>query len=132
MEFLQQAIDKLSVEANNVSGNKENAMKIEVKKALVDFSNQELEFAQAIAQTGKTFAECMSEVAKGVGTHISDLKAYERAVRFYFPGAGVRFKMEIDLCASVSAPVQAKENKPVEPTKADKPKCLSFNLDDLI
>ena len=71
-----------------------------VKEALLDFCRQDEEFAQAVAQGG-SFQDCMAAVAKGVGNSISDLDAYKRAVSFYFPGAGIRVKMEIDLCHSV-------------------------------
>ena len=40
----------------------------------------------------------MKAVAKGVGGSISDLEAYRRAVRFYFPGSDVVFQMKIALC----------------------------------
>ena len=44
----------------------------------------------------------MKAVAGAVkGNSISDLDAYTEAVRFYFPGAGIRWSMTIDLCASV-------------------------------
>ena len=40
----------------------------------------------------------MKDVAKSCGNGISDLEAFRRAARFYFPGAEVRFQMSIDLC----------------------------------
>lgn len=93
-EFLDQALNKL---AETVSGQKENAMAPSVREALTDFCRQDAEFAQAVAQGG-SFKDCMAAVAKGVGGSISDLEAYRKAVRFYFKGADVRFRMEIDLC----------------------------------
>ena len=40
----------------------------------------------------------MAAVAKGVkGNAIEDLKAYELAVAYYFPGAKIRCTMTIDL-----------------------------------
>ena len=67
-----------------------------VADALKDFCRQEPEFAQAIVQGG-TFEECMKAVAKGVGSSISDLEAYQKAVQFFFPGAKIRMQMTIDL-----------------------------------
>ena len=67
-----------------------------VAEALKDFSRQDAEFAQAIVQGG-SFADCMKAVAKGVGTAISDLDAYKKAVQFYFPGAKIRMQLFIDL-----------------------------------
>ena len=73
------------------------AMKGAVKKKLLDFCRQDAEFAQAVAQGG-SFADCMAAVAKGVKNNaIEDLKAYELAVAYYFPGATIRCTMTIDL-----------------------------------
>jgi hypothetical protein len=96
MGFYQQAADKLKKEFGGVSGQKETAMKTAVRDALLRFAEQDDEFAQAIAQGG-SFKDCMQAVAAGVGQSISDLEAYEKATRFYFPGARVRFEMHVDL-----------------------------------
>lgn len=98
--WYDQADKRLEEESKKVSGQREGAMKQAVKSALLDFCNQDEEFAQAVVQGG-TFPDCMKAVAKGVGASISDLEAYKRAVRFYFPGAGIKFSMKIDLCDSV-------------------------------
>lgn len=98
MGFYEKAIDKLEAESKEkLSGSKEMAMKAAVLEALKDFCEQDEEFAQAVVQGG-SFKDCMSTVAKGVGSSISDLEAYKKAVQFYFRGADVRFKMEIDVC----------------------------------
>lgn len=99
-EFLEQALEKLG---GKVSGSKEEAMAGSVRDALTDFCRQDAEFAQAVAQGG-SFADCMKAVAQGVGGSISDLEAYRKAVRFYFSGAEVRFRMEIDLCPQAHEP----------------------------
>lgn len=93
-EFLDQALNKL---AETVSGQKENAMAPSVREALTDFCRQDAEFAQA--------------VAKGVGDSISDLEAYRKAVRFYFKGADVRFRMEIDLCPTAEEAPRSAQKK---------------------
>lgn len=90
------AVEKLEKEKSKVSGQKETAMAAAVAAALIDFSRQEEEFAQAIVQGG-SFADCMKAVAKGVGNAISDLDAYKKAVQFYFPGAEIKMQMFIDL-----------------------------------
>ncbi len=91
-----EALKKLDDQRKNVTGNKEKAMAECVRSALRDFCCQNEEFAQAVAQGG-SFKDCMAAVARGVGTSISDLDAYKRAVEFYFPGAKVEMKMTIDL-----------------------------------
>lgn len=93
-----------------------DAMKDFVATALRDFIRQDAEFAQAVVQGG-SFAECMAAVAKGVGSHISDLDAYGKAAAFYFPGCKIRYKMELDLIGDTAAE---------EP--ADKPAGLLLDL----
>lgn len=98
--WFDQAKERLSGELSSVSGGKEGAMKRAVHDALLEFCRQDEEFAQAVVQGG-SFKDCMTAVAKGVGNSISDLEAYKKAVGFYFPGAGVKMTMKIDLCDSV-------------------------------
>lgn len=98
--WYEQAQKKLTQQAKDVNGQKEGAMKGAVKTALLDFSKQDEEFARAIVEGGN-FADCMKAVAKGVASSISDLEAYKKAVSFYFPGAGIKMTMKIDLCDSV-------------------------------
>lgn len=110
MGYFEEACRKLEEEAKSGKfGQKEAAMKNAVKDALVCFCKQDEEFAQAVVQGG-SFAECMAEVAKGVGWSISALDAYNKAVCFYFPGAEVRFRVEIDVCPNR---VKAEEKQPV-------------------
>ncbi len=100
-EFFEEAKKKLNDGLKTVNGQKQKVVAPAVHDALLDFCRQDAEFSQAVAQGG-SFADCMDAVAKGVGKSISDLEAFRRAVQFFFPGADIRFKMEIDLCASVS------------------------------
>ena len=81
-------------------------MKDAVCDALDGFCRQDSEFAQAVVQGG-TFEDCMKDVAKNCGKGISDLEAFRRAVRFYFPGADVKFHMTVNLCADVEAEATA-------------------------
>lgn len=96
--FQKEAIEKLDKgEQAKLTDKREAAMKRAVHDALCEFCQQDYEFAQAVVQGG-SFADCMKAVAKGVGGSISDLEAYRRAVRFYFPGSDVVFQMKIALC----------------------------------
>lgn len=101
-EYYAQAKDKLARELKSGKFDRyAQIMKQAVHDALLNFCEQDGEFAQAVAQGG-TFEDCMKAVAKGVkGNGISDLDAYVAAVRFYFPGAGINLTMKIDLLASV-------------------------------
>ena len=101
-EFRKEALRKLADGVKAQLGNRHaEAMKRAVHDALADFCRQDGEFAQAVAQGG-SFADCMNAVAKNVGSSISDVDAYRRAVQFYFPGADIRVQMTVDLCASVT------------------------------
>lgn len=73
-----------------------------VARALASFIENP-EFADAVVAKGDTgFSECLEAVTKGIGVSISDIEVYRRAANFYFPGCGVRFKMEIDLAAGAN------------------------------
>lgn len=77
-------------------GKKAAAMKSTIYDAIVDFCKNNEEFARAVEQGG-SFEDCMKAVEKGVGSSISDLDAIKKAVQFYFPGADVRFQMQIQM-----------------------------------
>jgi len=100
----EQAINKIEKELADIKGgcNATNIMKKPIAEKLTSFCRQDEEFAQAVVQSDKTFGDCMKHVVSGVGSGISDLDAYRKAVQFYFPGADIRVKMTIDLCASVT------------------------------
>lgn len=101
-EFYAQAADKLEKESKApISNVRASAMKGAVKDALLSFCEQDGEFAQAVAQGG-SFQKCMEAVAHGVGSSISDLEAYKRAVQFYFPGAEIRMSMSLDLIGAAA------------------------------
>lgn len=99
--FFDEAKKKLDAGTKEKLDRYGEAMKASVHDALLEFCRQDDEFAQAIAQGG-SFEACMKAVAKCVkGNAISDAEAWGAAVKFYFPGAGIRVEMRIDLCASV-------------------------------
>ncbi len=106
-EWYEQAKHKLETEKGSGSYDRyASAMKGAVCEALDGFCRQDAEFAQAVVQGG-TFTDCMKDVAKGCGSSLSDEEAIRRAVRFYFPGANVKFHMELNLCADVEAEAAA-------------------------
>ena len=121
------AVNKLTDEQKKVTGSKERAMSTAVFTAIKDFCLQESEFAQAVVQGG-SFADCMKKVASGVGSSISDLEAYKKAVQFYFPGAEVKMQLTIDLIgkAAGDSPQQAAPKLPDAPAPAQ---VLNLDLD---
>ena len=101
-EFFEQAKARLQKESKEKMSMHGEAMKAAVMEALLDFCRQEEEFAQAVVQGG-SFKDCMAAVCKKIKNQsISDLEAYKAAVEFYFPGAAVSMKMNIDLCGDAS------------------------------
>ena len=124
-EWYKQAKSKLEAEKDSGSYDRyASAMKGAVCEVLDGFCHQDAEFAQAVVQGG-TFSECMKAVAKGCGSAISDLEAFRRAVRFYFPGADVKFHMTVNLCADVEA-----EAATAAPVASTGPKIL--DLEDFL
>ena len=100
-EWYEPSIKKLKAEKKSGKYDRyAQVMKDRVCETLELFCQQDGEFAQAVVQGG-SFEDCMKTVAKNCGTGISDLEAFRRAVRFYFPGADVRFHMTLNLCADV-------------------------------
>lgn len=122
-----EALNKLAEGKKAVSGSsssKEKAMAPAVATQLEAFCRQSGEFARAVADGG-SFADCMKEVAKGVGNAISDHDAYKKAVRFYFPGAEVKMQLTIELNGETAgAEPVAEVAAPVE-----KPKVIALDLD---
>lgn len=127
--WASQAVKKLNDEAKQVAGQKEKAMAGAVMAALRDFCRQDEEFAQAVVQ-GKSFAECMKQVASGVGNSISDLDAYKKAVKFYFPGAEIRMEMTIDLIGAAGEEPVGKAAAEKKAAAPEKPKAIKLDLAD--
>lgn len=106
-EWYEQAKRKLEAEKGSGSYDRyASAMKGLICEKLCIFCKQDSEFAQAVVQGG-TFTECMKVVAKGCGAALPDEEAIRRAVRFYFPGATIKFHMELNLCGDVEAEAAA-------------------------
>lgn len=95
MRDLEAALQKIQEGKKRVKGSKESVMKKAVAEALCCFCRQDAGFARAVVDGG-AFDECMKAVAAGAGNALSDLEAYRKAVKFYFPEADVRFAMTIE------------------------------------
>lgn len=91
-----------AIDAYKPKGRHEQVVFRPVARMIREFCEQNEEFAEAVAQKGGDFGECLKAVVNGAGGSLSDIEAYRRAVSYYFPGAGIRFFMEIDTCAGVN------------------------------
>lgn len=105
-----------------IKGKYQSAVAKETAAALRTFCEQESEFQQAIEQSGKTYQECLDSITEGIKGSASDFDVYSKAVQFYFPGAKVHFRMEIDLIGDATQKAVAE----------DKPKSLSVSFDSLL
>ena len=133
-DYLEAAMKKLAGECKGAIGKKEDVMKGAVKAQLEEFCRQDGEFAQAVAQGG-SFQDCMKAVAQGVGNCISDLEAYSRAVKFYFPGAEVKMQLRVDLIGQPDNIVPLGQNQWTEPSAEEgkaQGKTKIFDLTDFL
>lgn len=120
LEKLDRKPEKLSRQAQAVSN--------DVLRTLKSFCVQNKEFAQAVAQSEKSVAECLEYVVKGCGSCLSDIAAYERAARFYFAGAKVHFQMILDLG---DGGFSGENETTAAPPEAPK-KHITLDLDELL
>ena len=98
----------------NIKGNVQSFIAERTAQTLRQFCEQEQEFAQAVEQSGKTFQQCLDHVIKGMVKSgstgsLSDFDTYSRAAKFYFPGAVVHFRMEIDLIGNAGETASAQK-----------------------
>lgn len=122
-ELAEKAKEKLEKERKDVTGQKATAMADAVMAALISFAGQDAEFADAIVTNSQTLANCMAAVAKGVGSSISDLDAYKRAVQFYFPGAEIEMQMTVHVNP---------HDMPADPAEAAVGKVTVLSLEDIL
>ena len=112
-DIQKQAIEKIKKESAEFKGDKYgNVVAAPTAEALEKFCEQSEDFAVAVLNADKRFSECISSVVKGVKASISDLEVYQKAVRFYFPKADIKFDMRIILPGDVDKPVETVENSP--------------------
>lgn len=111
-----------------IKGQKQKAIASATAEALISFCEQEPEFEQAIEQSGADFQNCLDDIVSDVGSSISDIEVFRKAVKFYFSTATVSFVMNIDLAGNNAAPeLTMTTNKAVADTKT-----LTVSLDDLL
>lgn len=98
INILMQKLDTeiASVVANKTAEDKAALiMKNAVKEKIIMFCTQSDDFATAVLSADKNFGECMKAVSQNPGNGISDIEAYKRAVKYYFPDADIEFSMKI-------------------------------------
>ncbi len=118
--LVNQAVDKLGQEETSFSGGqKEQAIHKAVAATLKKFCEEDARFAQVVLKTRRTLSDCCGQIVKGVGSSISDLEVYRRAVQFYFPNSEIEFKMNILLTGEApSEEEMAREPEKSKPSKS--------------
>ena len=122
-EIINHAIEKINPKSIKKSNRYMEVVAEPVAKALHGFCRQSEEFARAIVETDRTFEDCLLTITKGIGSAISDIEIYQRAVEYYFPGAKIEFKMTIRM-----SEYETEETEPVQKPK----KKIDLSLGSLI
>lgn len=92
------AIEKIEAESNSFKGGqKENAVHKYVADVLKDFCQKDERFADVVYRTKRTLSDCVAEIMKGCGNHISDFDVYKKAAQFYFPNSDLECVMTITI-----------------------------------
>lgn len=131
MSYQDQAVGKLKSERKAAKYDRyAQVMKDRVCETVEYFCRENEEFAQAVVQGG-SFGDCMKDVAAeaasfGNGHGIPDLEAFRRAVRFYFPGADVKFHMTLDLCGDIEREEQTSNGR----TTAEAMKAIVIDINE--
>lgn len=126
--YRKQAKDKIHAEMKKVKGNESAIlMTQDVAEMLCFFCDQSNEFAQSVVQGG-SFVDCMNAVAKGEGKCLSDIEAYRKAVKFYFPTATVKFDVTINTEGNNSVDEPEKVATPPSEEKT----AITLSLDELL
>lgn len=97
-DFKVLAIEKIDKELKEFYGDRYGkAVHTYVANALRDFCAKSDRFAEVLYKTRRSMSDCVKEIMKGCGQHISDIEVYRRAARFYFPNSEVDFVMTITI-----------------------------------
>ena len=137
-DFVAKAVEKIEGGVSSVKDRYGKVVARPVADALISFCRQQGEFAQAVVQSDKGFADCIAHVVKGVGQSLSDIDAYRKAVGFWFPGAVVDMVLTIRMSEYEEAvPETVPDVLPEVPEKREGSKIqtagdLSFSLLDLL
>lgn len=136
-DFVAKAVEKIEGGVSSVKDRYGKVVARPVADALILFCRQQGEFAQAVVQSDKGFADCIAHVVKGVGQSLSDLEAYRKAVGFWFPGAVVDMVLTIRMSEYEEPEDITEEAVPAVTEKPEKAKSqtsgdLSFSLFDLL
>ena len=114
---LQKATEKLDRETKGFKGDRYGQVVYKpTAEMLKTLCASSAELARAVAEGG-TLTDCIKSI-KFSGSAVSDLEVYAAAVKYYLPGADVKYSMDIVLDQTE--------------TKPERAKILKFDLADLL
>lgn len=131
-DFQALAKEKIDAELKAFKGDKYgNAVYTYVANALRDFCEKSAQFAETFYKTKRSLSDCVAEIMKGCGKHISDIEVYRRAAKFYFPNSEVQFVMTITLTGEEPDEkyLNKEAKKPEEKAKTSKPNKITKTKD---
>lgn len=126
--IIEQAKEKIKTPIKEKLNQKAGAINKPTAAAMELFCEQSEEFARAIIESDKTFADCLNAIVKGIGNAVSDFDVYSKAVEFFFPGAKVEFKMLIHMSEYDMNESQDTTPETAEPHESN----ISLSLDSLL
>ena len=115
-----------SLNAKKFKNPKSKAILEPVKKMLVEFSEQQEEFARAVSDVSN-LEQQINDVGRALPNAVSDLDVYQQVVEKIFPGAKVTFSMQIHMSE------YELEQQPTEESEASAPSApVTLDLGTLI
>lgn len=115
-DVITAAIEKIKKETEEFNGDRYGkAIYKAVSTQLINFCEQESDFAKVVLKTKRTLSDCCTECMLGVTDSLSDKETYERAVKFYYPNSEVQMVMTL---VTGAAPDEEYMNKEAEKNTA--------------
>lgn len=148
-DILTLSTEKIEAETGSFNGGrKEKAVYKYVADVLKNFCRKDERFAKVVYSTKRTLSDCVEEIMKDCGDHISDFDVYQKATQFYFPNSKLSCVMTIEINGEEpneeylnkeapkpkeKSPVKKPIKKTSEKSKAMKPnKKVEKNASDVI
>lgn len=127
VDYISESIKKIDKEEKAFSASwMAGVVKERTAETIRSFCKQSTAFAEVVFKTKRTLSECCESIVDGISAKegISDIDAFKKAVKFYFPDSDVEFQMLIHVGTMPTddemnepSKVKAKPAKPKSPAK---------------
>ena len=115
-DFSALAVEKIKNELKSFSGgNKETAVSKFVAEKIIDFCEQNKDFAKVVYKFKRTLSDCCAAIMHKTGNCVSDIEVYKKAIQFYFPNTEIT--MTINIKQTGDAPDESEILKEIEKPK---------------